>query len=162
MRTYGSNGRRTGVSTGLVLLALVTACGDENGPAGPGPEAEGEVATFVSAMNAHRVDEGCAPLAWRTDVAAVAESHSADMVDRGFFSHTSPEGDGPGERLDDAGIETQGWAENIAYGTGSGATVLGLWLDSPGHRANIENCALTHHGVGLVGTHWTHLFIRSD
>lgn len=162
MRANRSDRWRTGV-VGVLVLSLSTACGgDDDGLAGPEPEAEGEVAAFVSAMNAHRVDEGCEPLAWRTDVAGVAESHSADMVDRGYFSHYSPEGDGPGERLGDAGVETQGWAENIAYGTGSGETVLGLWLDSPGHRSNIENCSLTHHGVGLVGTHWTHLFIRSD
>jgi uncharacterized protein YkwD len=38
--------------------------------------------------------------------------------------------------------------------------VLAAWLNSSGHRANIENCSLTHHGVGLEGTHWTHVFLR--
>lgn len=146
----------------LVLACVVVACGgdDPAGPSGDPPADDGPVAAFVTAMNAHRADHGCEPLAWRSDVATVAEAHSRDMVDRDYFSHYSPEGDGPGDRLADADVSTTGWAENIAYGTADGETVLGLWLDSPGHRANIENCALTHHGVGLEGTHWTHLFIR--
>jgi uncharacterized protein YkwD len=32
------------------------------------------------------------------------------------------------------------------------------WLSSPGHRANIENCVYTRHGVGKAGTLWTHVF----
>ncbi|MDH3206288.1 MAG: CAP domain-containing protein [Gemmatimonadota bacterium] len=58
-----------------------------------------------------------------------------------------------------AGVEFSGAAENIAYGYPTGTAVLTAWLNSPGHRGNIENCALTEHGVGFEGTHWTHLFI---
>ena len=50
-------------------------------------------------------------------------------------------------------------AENIAYGYADAASVLQAWLDSPGHRANIENCGLLQHGVGLEGSHWTHVFV---
>jgi uncharacterized protein YkwD len=60
----------------------------------------------------------------------------------------------------DAGIGFSGAAENIAWGYPTAEAVLTGWLNSPGHKANIENCNLTGHGVGLVGTHWTHLFIR--
>jgi uncharacterized protein YkwD len=81
------------------------------------------------------------------------------MVARDFFSHTNPDGDSPWDRLSAAGISFSRAAENIAWGYTSAEAVLSGWLGSPGHRANIENCALTHHGVGLADWHWTHLFV---
>jgi uncharacterized protein YkwD len=119
---------------------------------------EPEVQAFVDLMNIHRESVGCAPLVWNGGVAEVALAHSQDMRDRDFFAHTNPDGDSPADRLRNAGIDYRRMAENIAWGYPSGAAVLDGWLGSPGHRANIENCALTEHGVGLVGTHWTHLF----
>lgn len=141
------------------LLAAAPSC-DGGDPLGPEAELPAEVQDFVSLMNAHRADVGCGPLTWNAPVAEVAEAHSQDMVDRDFFAHTNPDGRSPFQRLQDAGITYAAAAENIAYGYPTGAVVLDAWLDSPGHRANIENCNLTEHGVGLVGTHWTHLFIR--
>ncbi len=52
--------------------------------------------------------------------------------------------------------------ENIAAGYQTPSAVLEGWLGSPGHRANIENCGFTHHGVGLNESHWTHMFITPD
>lgn len=117
-----------------------------------------EVEAFVTLMNDHRASVGCSRLTWNARVAQVAQAHSDDMVERDFFSHTNPDGDSPFDRLTDAGIGYTLAAENIAWGYGSAEAVLEGWLGSPGHRANIENCALTEHGVGLNTTRWTHLF----
>ena len=150
-------GRRLGRSWTLgVVIAGALACGDGS-PAGP--EISADVKEFISLLNAHRVSVGCAPLEWEGRVADVAEAHSEDMVTRDFFSHTNPDGDSPWDRLNDAGISFRLAAENIAWGYTSAEAVLTGWLESPGHRANIENCALTHHGVGLADWHWTHVFV---
>jgi uncharacterized protein YkwD len=120
----------------------------------------GDVAEFTADMNAHRISAGCAALAWHSATADVARAHSQDMQDRGFFSHTNPDGDSPWDRLADGDVTWNGPAgENIAQTPGGPDSALGLWLNSPGHRANIENCAFSHHGVGLVGSYWTHVFI---
>ena len=150
--------RRTWI---LAVLAFVTCGGsDATGPAGPEGGGESDVEQFVTGMNAHRLSEGCPALTWHAGVAAVAQDHSQDMVDREFFSHTNPDGENPFERLANAGITWDGGAgENIAAGTSDATLVLDLWLDSPGHRLNIENCAYTHHGVGLASEHWTHVFV---
>ena len=137
-------------------VALVGACGDSS--LAPLLDLDPEVVSFVEQMNAHRVSVGCAPLEWNDRVALVALGHSQDMVDRSFFSHQNPDGQSPFDRLTAAGIDYSRAAENIAYGYPTGTAVLTAWLNSSGHKANIENCALTEHGVGLVGTHWTHLF----
>ncbi len=144
----------------LALCIAFVGCA-ENGPLGPAfPPVDPEVEAFALLVNEHRVYQGCEPLTWSPQVAAVAQAHSADMVARGFFAHTNPDGLSPFDRMSAAGVSYRGAAENIAYGFGTAESVLEAWLDSPGHRANIENCSLTEHGVGLEGTHWTHLFRR--
>jgi uncharacterized protein YkwD len=148
-----------------VLLALITAVGcSGDGPAGPAsPEAPvGEVATFSEQLNAHRETVGCEALVWHPATADVGYDHSQDMQDRGFFSHTNPDGESPWDRLAEGGVTWNGPAgENIAMTGGGAESALQLWLNSPGHRANIENCAFSHHGVGLSGSYWTHVFITN-
>ena len=120
--------------------------------------ADPDVQTFVSLMNDHRVSVGCDPLTWIPEVAAVAQAHSVDMVEREYFDHTNPDGLSPFDRMREAGVSFSRGAENIAWGYSTPESVLQGWLDSSGHRANIENCSLTEHGVGLYQTRWTHLF----
>jgi uncharacterized protein YkwD len=158
--------RRPGQYGLLMTAALVLAAGCGDGLLPPEDEAvvnaSPEVVEFSSQMNDHRQSEGCEALTWHDGVAAVAQGHSQDMVDRGFFSHTNPDGDSPWDRLGDGGVTWSGGAgENIAAGTSDPATVLNLWLNSSGHRANIENCGFTHHGVGLVSGYWTHVFVTN-
>ncbi len=140
----------------LLCATVVATSGCDSSMTAPGVPTE--VDAFVELMNSHRVSVGCAPLVWSPEVADVALDHSEDMVARDFFDHTNPDGDSPWDRMTEAGISFSTAAENIAYGYATGAAVLEGWLNSPGHRANIENCSLMQHGVGLHGTHWTHLF----
>jgi uncharacterized protein YkwD len=155
-------GARQGISGRLgllVLLFFVLSCEGDAG-FGPNPDSDPELIIFVEIMNDHRESVGCARLTWNRDVAEVAQAHSEDMVERDFFDHTNPDGKSPFDRLRDAGIAYSGAAENIAWGYPSAEAVLDGWLNSSGHRSNIENCSLTEHGVGLYQSHWTHLFIR--
>ncbi len=146
-----------------LTAALGVSCGSD-GPAAPAPppvSVPPQVAEFLDLVSAHRISLGLAPLTWDDDVAAVAQAHSQDMLARGFFSHTNPDGESPFDRLRTAGISYTAAGENIAYGFPTAAGVFAAWLASSGHRANIENANYTHHGVGLEGTYWTHVFIRA-
>jgi uncharacterized protein YkwD len=122
------------------------------------PTAEAAVLALV---NEARVDAGCGALTADPALAAVARAHSADMRDRDFFSHTSPEGLSPFDRAEQAGVDYSR-AENIAFGQADATAVMEAWLDSPGHRANILDCELTKLGVGVAegtgGPWWTQLF----
>lgn len=153
------------ISPVTVVIALVISLGcSDDGPAGPGPTEgpTGGVATFATLMNGHRETAGCGTLIWHPATSDVAEGHSQDMQDRGFFAHTNPDGQSPWDRLAEGGVTWNGAAgENIAQTQGGPESVLQMWLTSPGHRANIENCVFSHHGVGLVGGYWTHVFITN-
>lgn len=125
-----------------------------------GLAADGPIARFVDLLADERARRGCPPLAWDARVAGVAGAHSRDMVERGYFSHVSPEGHDPFDRLAAAGIGYSAAAENIAFGRRTGDGVYAQWLGSPGHRDNMLECSYTHHGVGLHASYWTHILIR--
>jgi uncharacterized protein YkwD len=120
-------------------------------------------AEVVALTNAERASAGLPPLAGDHLLAAAAQAHSADMVARAFYSHTSPDGSEPWHRAAAAGSTRRTIGENIACGQRSAAEVVRGWMDSPGHRANILKPAFTHIGVGFAGggaagTYWTQLF----
>ncbi len=116
---------------------------------------------MLDLVNQARAQAGCGAVTADPALAAVARDHSADMRDRGYFSHTTPEGLSPFDRAGAAGI-SYARAENIAYGQRDAAAVMDAWMNSPGHRANILDCSLSRLGVGVAegpgGPWWTQLF----
>ncbi|MEX2283556.1 MAG: CAP domain-containing protein [Gemmatimonadota bacterium] len=117
------------------------------------------IRNFAELVNQHRKKIGCPALSWDDQIAAVAQAHSDDMVRNNFFAHKNPRGQDAFDRLTIARIRYSAAAENIAYGQPTPGEVLTGWLNSPGHRRNIDNCRYTRHGVGLAGTRWTHVFV---
>jgi uncharacterized protein YkwD len=161
--------RRTPRHTAAALAAALALAGCMGMPASQGAGTMGSAAAPAMApgdaarrvadlVNRHRASRGCPALTWDDGAARVAQAHSQDMAARRYFSHTSPEGRSPFDRLDAAGIRWSTAAENIAQDPRGPDAVVRAWLASPGHRENIENCRLTRHGVGLSGDRWTHLF----
>jgi uncharacterized protein YkwD len=146
--------RKGGAATAPSVASHTRAPAPATGPI------DREVVSFVKLMNAHRISMGLSALVWDSRAAAVAQAHSRDMFDRHYFSHTSPDGRSTWDRLAARGVTYSQAGENIAWGQGTGSAALRAWLRSPGHRANIEHSSYTHHGVGKVGTYWTHIFIR--
>lgn len=120
-----------------------------------------DVRAVHAAINRHRQSRGCAPLVWSESGARAAQRHSEDMVRRRYFSHTSPDGTQPWDRMRAQGLGFSRAAENIAMNGGGPQEVVRGWIGSPGHRANIENCALTHTGVGVAGDYWTQVFFTA-
>jgi uncharacterized protein YkwD len=120
------------------------------------PEAEAHLAS----VNAARMQAGLAPLAQDLGLSSMAQRHACDMADRGYFDHTAPDGSGLVDRAQAAGLT--GFcqlAENIALGPRDIPTVMRVWLNSAGHRANLLDQGLTHVGFGRApGPHWVQVF----
>ncbi|CAM5267850.1 hypothetical protein GCM10010329_02390 [Streptomyces spiroverticillatus] len=126
-------------------------------PAPPAPPA-GPAQEVVRLLNEERAKAGCSALTTNSLLRTAAQRHSADMVARGFFDHTNPDGDGPGERVTAAGYKWSTYGENIAAGQQTPAAVMEAWMNSSGHRANILNCSFKEVGIGLANNHWTQVF----
>ncbi|MFJ6852846.1 sigma-70 family RNA polymerase sigma factor [Streptomyces sp. NPDC091271] len=116
----------------------------------------------IALVNNERAKEGCAPVSGNSLLAKAASRHSADMVARDYFSHTSPDGTDPGARITAAGYRWSTYGENIAKGQPTAAAVMDSWMNSSGHRANILNCAFKEIGIGREdssgGPVWTQNF----
>src|SRR5262249_7807710 len=82
-------------------------------------------------------------------LAEVAELHSRDMVQSGFFGHDSPTFGDPATRVHRKGLAFVVIAENVGRGS-TAEEVNTMLLDSPGHRANALDPNLTHVGIGVV------------
>ncbi|SDF37182.1 CAP domain-containing protein [Pseudonocardia oroxyli] len=125
------------------------------------PVATGPAARVVALTNEARARAGCDPLTSDARITAAARDHSADMAAHGYFAHDSLDGRDFADRLRAAGYPDPG-AENIAMGQRSADEVVAAWLDSPGHRRNIEDCSLRTIGVGYEpsGDYWTQDFGR--
>jgi len=99
------------------------------------------------------------PVVSNAALRCAARNHSRDMAERGFFDHTNPDGEGPGERIARTGYQPRTWGENIAFGQTSPRAVVDAWMESPGHCANVMNPAFTELGVGYeAGDYWTQVF----
>ncbi|MEE2861122.1 MAG: CAP domain-containing protein [Pseudomonadota bacterium] len=97
-------------------------------------------------VNEARQEQGLGSLALGDDLEEAAQAHAADMLERDFYAHVSPEGDDVADRYTDAGgSEWELVAENIArcIGCDVPADLQRVdafqegWMNSPGHRANI-------------------------
>ena len=128
--------------------------------------AENEQATVeeevVRLVNVERANASLAPLEIDWELARVAKAKSQDMVDKNYFSHTSPTYGSPFDMMKQFGIKYSAAGENIAKGQTSAAQVVEAWMNSEGHRANIMSSDYTHIGVGYVaqGHHWTQMFMK--
>lgn len=84
------------------------------------------------------------------DLNAIAQSHSEDMNKRNYFSHTSPEGLGPGERARKMNF-TGSIGENIAQSNSLTEAHLGLER-SASHLENSVSKSWSRVGVGITPT----------
>jgi len=80
----------------------------------------------------------------------LARAHAIHMAthEPSFFGHRNPEGDLPEHRADAARIKFDSIGENIAAGQSAAEAVFRSWLESPAHRANLEDPRWTHMGAG--------------
>ncbi|MEM9568494.1 MAG: CAP domain-containing protein [Cyanobacteria bacterium P01_E01_bin.34] len=111
-------------------------------------------------VNVDRNRQGLLPLSAHPVLMQVAQLHAEDMLERGYFSHTNPDGALPGYRVEIAGGSFTAVAENIFTKSGPEASAspetvqqfqMG-WMDSPGHRTHILSANYTHFGYGIVSS----------
>lgn len=115
-----------------------------------------DVASRLLALtNAVRAEAGALACAWSPELAKVASAHAADLAQRNYIGHTSPEGFEPSHRVAVLARRMIGSAsENIAFRESSDPCgpegVMAIWRDSPAHWATVLDPAHTCAGFGVV------------
>jgi uncharacterized protein YkwD len=148
----------------ITIFIFSTGCEDDpvttdNENGSPSNSVEAEVHRLI---NLHRAGMGLDPLEWNETIAAECRTHSTDMANAHTINH-----DGFYDRVNKI-KETIPWSwagENVAYNYSAEAVVI-AWLNSPGHKSNIEsNSNLTGVGVAFDEdsvTYFTQIFIKSS
>jgi uncharacterized protein YkwD len=106
-------------------------------------------------IDARRAAAGVPALSDSPLLDQVASRYAAQMVAEGFFDHVSPAGSTLAARIGAAG-DFAAAGEDLGYADGldvTPAAMVGAWMGSAPHRANILDPSFTQLGVGVaVGT----------
>jgi len=105
-------------------------------------------------VNNDRRRAGLDTLVVDPDLQNIARRYSAEMFARGYFSHYTPEGKSPFDRMKEAGIKYSHAGENLAMAPTLNIAYQAL-MNSPGHRANILRPSYNRVGIGVIdgGSH---------
>ncbi|MEW7290989.1 CAP domain-containing protein [Aquimarina sp. 2304DJ70-9] len=117
-----------------------------------------EIFTLV---NVHRLSQGLPVLEKNNTADALAAEHSRYMIGQGRISHDNR--DSKFATLQENENATR-FAENVAAGQTSAQSVMTAWLNSTGHRENIEG-DYTHIGIAAIkdqngSYYYTQIFYR--
>jgi uncharacterized protein YkwD len=107
------------------------------------------IAELFRLTNLERQAAGVAPLREPSAALLAAAAIRAEEITT-YFSHTRPDGSDCFSVLDGIAYRTAG--ENIWRGSAGAYTpehVIGRWMASDGHRANILNPAFSTVGIGV-------------
>lgn len=100
-------------------------------------------------VNMERNKQNLLPLTMNENLRQLARAHSQDMLERGYFSHFTPEGKSPFDRMNAFGITYTYAGENLAFSANVDLAMQGL-MQSAGHRANILSPNFKKIGIGVI------------
>jgi uncharacterized protein YkwD len=113
-------------------------------------------------VNEHRESIGLPKLTRMDIISGVADGHTDYMVKTGKISHDNFD-ERAQKLMDNAGAKSVG--ENVAYGYTTAESVVNGWLNSPEHKAILENPNFTHFGISTEANSegrnfFTQMFIK--
>ncbi len=141
-------------SLALVMGATMALVGVPAAHGATQAEISGQSALLVE-MNAARAEHGLAPLRPSRVLARPARRHSAYLARVGELDHDGADGKPFYVRLYKAGFSRRkSVGENLGMSSGCATdlarTMVEMWLDSPGHRANLLSRRFTVVGLAVV------------
>jgi uncharacterized protein YkwD len=123
---------------------------DANGPYQTAFFAEWADELFTR-LNAYRASQGLPQCTRLVQLDLISQAHERDQALRSYFSHTNPEGLAPKQRIFAINPPStlDNWAEIIGQGAETPEEEIQLWINSPGHKAIMDNPTLIYAGVGM-------------
>lgn len=117
-------------------------------------QADATTDALLQAHNQERAKAGRPALCLNQQLVNAATKYCQQMLATGNFDHIGTDGSDPGSRIRAAGYNWYTYGENIAWGQTSVSMVMGDWMSSSGHRANILNGAFKEAGFAKCGPYW--------
>jgi uncharacterized protein YkwD/chitodextrinase len=154
-------------ATGSHGVAQAAGVGDCNADAAWPAKNQAFADQVVALVNQHRAAMGLVQLKVSPTLTAAAVWKARHMAYYRYMQHDDP---APPiarlwyQRVQACGYTGGGMGENIAYGYPTPQDVMTGWLNSPGHKANIENATYRVIGVGAAGStvYWAQDFGTTD
>lgn len=107
-------------------------------------------ASVIADTNEQRAQNNLPPLVENPTLDDIAVLRLDDMFENQYFAHVSPAGESAETVASSVGYAHLALGENLAEGIFSGnAGLVGAWMSSPGHRANILNTHYDQIGVAV-------------
>lgn len=100
-------------------------------------------------VNKERTSRELKTLTFAQNLTTLGEKHCSDMFIRGYFSHYTPEGLSPFDRMTQSDIPFNYAGENLALAPNTDLAMKGL-MQSPGHKANILSVDFGKVGIGVI------------
>lgn len=147
----GSSARDVDPSVGDYYERLRSRLGDAGGGRFM-PDVED---ALMPEHNDFRIRQSLAPLRRHEGLTLAARAHAADLLQRRYFEHASPEGYTSVQRVallarSFIGLAGENIVEEENGPPASAADLAELWRNSPGHRQNMLRPSYTHIGIGVV------------
>ena len=147
--------------TAGALLAAPPALAEQACPAAnatPSDATEREmIRATLCQLNRERADHGLGRLKLNERLARAARRHARDMARRNYFSHNTLGGGSFVDRIRREGYlkGASRWivGENLGWGSRGFSrprVIMRMWMNSPGHRANILNASFREIGIGVA------------
>ena len=108
-----------------------------------------DVTLLLQAMNDERAARGLRPLQLDRQLCAIAYDHAIDMARRNYFSHTTPEGLSPFERMAARHVRFGYAGENLALDESARSIARDFW-NSLEHRSNMLGPHYARVGIASV------------
>ncbi|KAJ3214830.1 hypothetical protein HDU67_001157 [Dinochytrium kinnereticum] len=124
----------------------------------------GQVTTpcsMIQQVNRYRRSIGATPLVLDRRLVAAAQYHAEDQAAKVFMAHDSSNGQFWGERLAEYYPNWNFLSENVAMRSDNETEIMGVWIRSPYHEANLRDSRARFFGSGYKNGHWTQDFANA-
>ena len=112
------------------------------------PDTPSFVEQLTGLINQERTKAGLDSLEVDRQLSQTARQHSNDMAINDYASYNSLDSSIPGERIEEAGYESNSWGENIVLGSNDAAAIVDYLMKTGSRSNNILNGDFEDIGIG--------------
>lgn len=144
------NSSLTLLTLGLIFYQVILFALPRFGPRVLGYAANISPEEVIRLTNEKRVVAGLQPLTQNPALSAAAQAKGADMLNKDYWAHVSPDGVTPWKFFVDFGYKYRFAGENLARDFSSAESAVDAWMASPSHRENMLSPKYKEIGIGVV------------